>query len=49
MPTARGARAVVVDVARSENNPTIIGMTQYLDPAYWAWAADDPNAASVLQ
>jgi hypothetical protein len=39
----------VVAVAKQENNPTSIGLTQYLDPSYWTWAADDPTGASLLQ
>ena len=36
-------------MAKQENNPTSIGLTQYLDPSYWAWAAEDPNGAALLQ
>src|SRR5699024_9405388 len=39
----------VVAVAKQENNPTSIGLTQYLDPSYWTWAAEDPNGAALLQ
>lgn len=39
----------MVAVARQENNPTSIAMTQYLDPAYWSWAANDANGAALLQ
>nr|WP_246076036.1 hypothetical protein [Brevibacterium jeotgali] len=24
-------------MAKQENSPTIIGLTQYLDPGYWSW------------
>src|SRR5699024_2229636 len=41
--------SAVVDVARQENNPTSIGLTQYLDPPYWTWAAKDAKGAAVLQ
>src|SRR5699024_10984251 len=37
--------SAVVDVARQENNPTSIGLTQYLDPPYWTWAAKDAKGA----
>ena len=36
-------------MAKQENNPTSIGLTQYLDPSYWTWAAEDPNGAALLQ
>src|SRR5699024_10064368 len=39
----------VVALAKQENNPTSIGLTQYLDPSYWTWAAEDPNGAALLQ
>ena len=39
----------MVAVAKQENNPTSIGLTQYLDPSYWTWAAEDPNGAALLQ
>ncbi len=42
------SRAVVA-VAKQENNPTSIGLTQYLDPSYWTWAAEDANGAALLQ
>ncbi len=35
-------------MARSENQPLLVGLTQYLEPTYWAWAANDPAAAVVL-
>jgi hypothetical protein len=38
----------VIIMARREQNPTVVGVTQYLDPEYWAWAATDPAAASLL-
>ena len=36
-------------MAKQENNPTSIGLTQYLDPSYWTWAAEDANGAALLQ
>ena len=39
----------MVAVAKQEKTPTSIGLTQYLDPQYWTWAADDPNGAALLQ
>ncbi|RNE64140.1 Rep family protein [Cryobacterium tepidiphilum] len=39
----------MVAVAKQENNPTSIGLTQYLDPSYWTWAAEDANGAALLQ
>ncbi|WP_342803852.1 Rep family protein [Luteipulveratus flavus] len=39
----------MVAVAKQENNPTSIGLTQYLDPSYWTWAAEDANGAVLLQ
>ncbi|WP_456237012.1 Rep family protein [Aestuariimicrobium ganziense] len=36
-------------MAKQENNPTSIGLTQYLDPSYWTWAAEDPNGAALLE
>lgn len=36
-------------MAREENNPTSIAITQYLDPAYWSWAVNDANGAALLQ
>lgn len=36
-------------MAKQEHNPTGIGLTQYLDPSYWTWAAEDPNGAALLQ
>ncbi len=47
-PSALSAAGVVA-VAKQENNPTSIGLTQYLDPSYWTWAAEDPNGAALLQ
>ena len=35
-------------MARDENNPTIIGVTQYLDPSYWRWASSDPRGSVLL-
>lgn len=42
------SRAVVA-VAKQENNPTSIGLTQYLDPSYWTWAAKDANGAALAK
>jgi hypothetical protein len=39
---------VVVSVAKEENNPTIIGLTQQLDPELWTWSANDPNGVALL-
>ncbi len=39
----------VVAVAKQENNPTSIGVTQYLDREYWTWALNDSNGAALLQ
>ncbi|MGM7777439.1 Rep family protein [Arthrobacter sp. KNU-44] len=39
----------MVAVAREENNPTSIAITQFLDPAYWSWAVNDANGAALLQ
>lgn len=37
MCSSSGLRSGVVVVAKQENSPTIIGLTQYLDPGYWSW------------
>lgn len=29
-------------------NPTLVGVTQYLEPEYWTWAADDAAGAALL-
>lgn len=36
-------------MAKKEHNPTSVGLTQYLDPSYWSWAANDPTCAALLQ
>lgn len=43
------ARSGVVAVAKQEHNPTIIGLTQYLDPSYWSWSADSADGTALLQ
>ncbi|GAA1115680.1 hypothetical protein GCM10009582_11250 [Arthrobacter flavus] len=36
-------------MAREENNPTSIAITQYLDPVYWSWAVNDANGTALLR
>lgn len=38
----------MVAVAKEENNPTVIGVTQQLDPMFWTWASNDPNGMVLL-
>ena len=36
-------------MGKEENNPTVIGLTQQLNPKFWTWAANDPNGVAVLK